>query len=296
MKNAGLHFKTITVATDLSYTSSSALRYAQALAAFHHAALSVVHVIDPVAYAFPDGEPSFHEAGRAAQEELKRIEAETRLMGIPVHSVIETGTICERILEAVKNRHADLLIVGTQGKSEAGRMALGRVARRLLAKAPCPIMTVSPDAEASLPWAGCWRRVLAATDFSPASIEALRCAHQLALRQLIALHVSGCKRESDCSSCLGRLRFIAPFNESHTVPVEHIVISGNAGEMIAEHVRKFGVDLVVLGSPANELAEGDLETSTVLQVISSVACPVLCVPQMGQFATPNHLIREVAFA
>lgn len=296
MENGSLHFKTITVATDLTYTSSSALRYAQALAVFHHAALCVVHVIDPVGYAFPCGEPLFHEGGRAAHEELKRIEEETRLMGIPIHSVVETGTICERILEAVKNSHSDLLILGTQGKTEAGRIALGRVARRLLAKAPCPVMTVSPDAEASLPWAGCWRRVLAATDFSPTSIAGLKCAHQLALRQLIALHVSACQREGDCSCCRGRLRFIAPFNESHTVPVEHIVTSGNAGEMIAEYAHKYGVDLVVLGSPADELAEEDLETSTVLQVVSNVACPVLCVPVARRSATVNGMIREVAFA
>src|SRR5271170_5742957 len=128
MQHGSLKFKKIVVATDLSHAAPSALRYAQALAVFHHAALFVVHVIDPVGYAFPQGEPLLHEAGRAAEEELKRIEAETWLMGIPIHSVVETGTICERILEAVKNSHADLLIVGTQGKTEAGRVALGRSA------------------------------------------------------------------------------------------------------------------------------------------------------------------------
>lgn len=296
MQTPNLKFKTIAVATDLSHVSSSALRYAQALALFHHATLFVVHAIDPLAYAFPHGEPSFHAAGHAAETELQRIEEETRLMGIPVHSVMETGTICERILEAVRNNHADLLIIGTQGKTEAGRMALGSIARRLLAKAPCPVMTVSPDAEPSLPWAGCWRRVLAATDFSPASIAALKCAHQAALRQLITLHVSGCQREGDCSSCRGRLRFLAPFNESHTVPVEHLVISGSAGEVIADYARKYAVDVVVLGSPANELSEEELNTSTVLQVISNVGCPVLCVPEMHRHNSAAACIGEVAYA
>ena len=298
MQHGSLKFKKIVVATDLSHISSSALRYAQALAVFHHAALYVVHVIDPMAYAFPSGEPSFYAADQAAREELRRIEEQTRFMGIPVHSAVETGTICERILEAVKNSDADLLMLGTQGKTEAGRVALGKIARRLLAKAPCPVMTVSPGAEASLPWAGCWRRVLAATDFSTASISALQCAHQLALRQLIALHVPGCPGDSDrdCSCCKGRLRFIAPFNESHTVPIEHVVIPGNAGETIAECAQKYGVDLVVLGSPANELAEEDLETSTVLQVISSVTCPVLCVPATHRSIENADVIQEVTFA
>ena len=90
-----------------------------------------------------------------------------------------------------------------------------------------------------------------------------------------------------------RLRFVAPFNESHTVPVEHIVASGPAGKVIAEYAEKFGADLVVLGSLENELAEEDFATSTVLQVISKVKCPVLCLPLVTN-ARPAELTYEVA--
>ena len=160
-----LQFKTIAVATDLSDTSSSTLRYAQAMARTYQSTLVLVHVIDPVAYAFPDGAPSLLAANAAAAAELKRIEEETSALGIPVHSVIESGIAYERILHAMSNHHADLLVLGTRAKTDAGRAALGTVARQLLAKSRCPILTVSPDAVKSLPWGGCWRRVLAATDF-----------------------------------------------------------------------------------------------------------------------------------
>jgi hypothetical protein len=117
----------------------------------------------------------------------------------------------------------------------------------------------------------------------------------MVFRQLIALHVSECERECACSSCGGRLRFLAPLNESHTVPVEHIVVSGDAGVRIAEYAQKFGVDLVVLGSPSRELTEEDLETSTILHVVSNVRCPVLCVPAIRRSTNSGSLIREVAF-
>jgi nucleotide-binding universal stress UspA family protein len=293
MQNGNLKFKTIVVATDLRYAASSALRYAQCIARIHGSTLVVVHVIDPIAYAFPHGAPAFQAADQAAFEELKRIEEETSRLGIPVHSIMETGTVCERILQAIEDHNGDLLVLGTRGKTAAGRVALGTVARQLLARASCPIMTVSPEADATLPWVGCWRRVLAATDFSPASIAGLRCAHQVALRQLIALHVSNCQETRECSRCQGRLRFFAPFNESHTVPVEHIVTPGHAGEKIVEYAWKYAVDLVVLGSPTNELVEEDFQTSTVLHVISNVSCPVLCVP-VAKTASPVELIRAVA--
>jgi nucleotide-binding universal stress UspA family protein len=270
-----LKFRTIAVATDLSDPASAALRYAQAMARMYKAILVVVHVIDPLAYAFPEGAPRYVTANQSAIAELRKIEEETSALGIPVHSVIESGIVCDRILQALKDYNADLLVLGTRAKGEAGRVALGTVARQLLAKSRCPILTVSPEAAKSLPWAGCWGRVLAATDFSPASIRALRCAHQVALRQLIVLHAPECAKAAGCQE---RLRFLAPFNESHTVPVEHVVAAGNAPERIFEYAQKFAADLVVLGSPESELTEEDFHTSTVLQVVSKVRCPVLCLP------------------
>ena len=287
-----LQFKTIAVAIDLTESASAALRYAQAMARMYDSTLVLVHVIDPLAYAFPNGAPSLLNANTAAAAELKRIEEETSALGIPVHSVIESGIVCERILQAMSEHHAELLLLGTRAKTEAGRVALGTVARQLLARSRCPIMTISPDALNSLPWAGCWRRVLAATDFSPASVRALQCAHQVALRQLVLLHVPRGENSNEDLRYLERLRFLAPFNESHTVPVEHIVASGSAGKVIAEYAEKFAADLVVLGSPENELAEEDFATSTVLQVISKVKCPVLCLPFVKN-ARPAGLTNEV---
>src|ERR1700691_4968245 len=91
-------FKTIVAAIDFSEESSAALRCAQELARLQHAMLLLIHVIDPVGYAFPSGAPEKVEQDKAAREELSRIEAEVRQQGIPVHSRVETGIVCERIL------------------------------------------------------------------------------------------------------------------------------------------------------------------------------------------------------
>lgn len=295
MRASTLTFKTIVVATDLSHQSSFALRYAQAIAHEHSSTLVLVHVIDPVSYAFPNGTPDAFAANQAARMELSQIEEEARRQGITVHSVVESGVICERILQSLADHHAELLVLGTRAKTEAGRVALGTVARQLLAKAPCPVLTVSPDAEASLSSAGRWRRVLAAIDFSAASVAALHTAHGVVRDQLLVLHATRCGNEHCCSNCLERLRFLAPINESHTVPVDHVVKSGNAAEVIADHAESLHADLVVLGSPENELSAEEFLLSTVLEVISRVGCPVLCVPASGNPASAE-LIREIAFA
>ena len=295
MKNDNrLQFNTILVATDLSEAGSTALRYAQAIAVMHKSVLVVVHVIDPVSYAFPEGLPASAAADQAARDELKRIEEETNRQGIPMHSVVETGIVYERILQAVRDHNADLLVVGTRARTGIGKAALGTVARRLLAKAACPVLTVPPDADKYLHWAGRWRHVLVATDFSDASLSALGHAQRIADEQLIVLHATASAKTGMREGHLEKLRFLAPFNESHTVPVEHVVTPGEAGEVISQHARKLHADLVVLGSPVDELSDEDFHSSTVLRVISGVNCPVLCVPSLADLPTPNAL-REVTF-
>ncbi|HTY83997.1 MAG TPA: universal stress protein [Silvibacterium sp.] len=290
-----LQFNTIVVATDFTDPSSSALRYAKAIALRHKSVLIVVHVIDPVSYAFPEGIPKYAAADQAAREELKKIEEETRHHGIPIHSVVETGIVYERILQAVEDHHGDLLVLGTRAKTGIGRAALGAVARRLLAKAGCPVITVPPNSESHLPWAGHWRHVLVATDFSAASLSALGHAQRVAYEQLMVVHVAEDTSESDCHRYIEQLRFLAPMNESHTLPVEHVVSPGEAGKVIADHAKKFHADLVVLGSPVVELAEEDFHTSTVLQVVSQVDCPVLCVPCVP-YPVVNNIVNEVALS
>ena len=81
-------------------------------------------------------------------------------------------------------------------------------------------------------------------------------------------------------------------NESHTVCVDHIVTSGEAGPVIVDFALTRQVDLVVLGNPATMLSERDLETSTVLQVISGVHCPVLCIPSSRQEKNRTELATE----
>ena len=158
-------------AIDFSEESSAALRCAQELARLQHAMLLLIHVIDPVGYAFPAGAPPAVDHDKAAREELARIETEVRKQGIPVHSRVETGIVCERILLSLRDHKAALLVLGTKAITGAGRAALGLVTRQLLAHSPCPILTVAPENPKRPRNFGQWNNVLAATDFSAGVAE-----------------------------------------------------------------------------------------------------------------------------
>ena len=288
-------FKTIVVATDLTHSGSCALQYAQRIAQLHQSKFVVEYVIDPAGYAFPEGMSESVASDQRTRDALRQIEDEISDQGIPTHSAVETGVIYDCILQAAIDHQADLLVLGTRAAAKIGRAALGTVARRLLATAPCPILTVPPAANSNIASAGDWNNVLVATDFSDASLDALNRAQAIVRRQLIVLHVTDDPASSSHQRHLELLRFLAPFNESHTVPVEHVVAAGEAGKVIAEHADRLHADLVVLGSPIDERDDEEFETSTVMKMISNVSCPVLCVPS-ARDASVADVVNEFALS
>jgi len=289
-----LPFHTILVAADLSDETSHALRFAQQIAALHHSMLVVVHMIDPAAYAFPEGVPPSVTVDAAGRAQLADIEAETRAQGIPIHSIMETSVVYDRLLQAARDNHADLLVLGTRAEAAVGRAALGMAARHLLAKAPCPVLTVPPDDETMLEKPGRWPRVLVATDFSPTSLSALHHAQGIVDSRLTVLHAAGDATAETCDRYLERLRALAPAEEANAIPIEHVVIPGEAGQVIVDRARAFMADLVVLGSPLNQPMEQDYEHGTIVQVIANVSCPVLCVPP-ALCSSAAEVAREFAF-
>lgn len=288
-------FRTIVAAVDFSEESSAALRCAQELARLQHAMLLLIHVIDPVGYAFPEGAPEAVDRDKAAREELARIEAEVRQQGIAVHSRVETGIVCERILLSLRDHKAALLVLGTKAITGAGRAALGMVARQLLAHSPCPILAVGPENPKKPMKFGRWNNVLAAIDFSSASLSALHYAQRVASGHLIVMHSARCGRHLECPNCLERLRFLAPFDEAHGLPVDHAVMGGDPAGMIAATAKELRPDLIVMGAPSPAHTEHDLAHSTVVQVIAAVQMPVLIVPESRE-RYADQLIEEVATA
>ena len=128
---------------------------------------------------------------------------------------------------------------------------------------------------------------------STASLSALHYAQSIAGRHLIVIHSARCGRHLDCPNCLERLRFLAPFDEAHGLPVDHAVTGGDPALVIIDATERLKPDLIVLGAPSAAHAEHDLDASTVVRVISAVRVPVLIVPE-SRVRLEDEVIAEVA--
>ncbi len=141
-------FNKIVYVGDLSGEASYGLRYAQQLARERHAELVLVHSLDPIVYALPGA--ALGEG--AAHAELAAMEHDPRRHGANHDSLVQREQICAEIVGEAKRHSASLLILGTAGRTAAGRIALATLARLLIADTPCSILTIpTPPESAALP-------------------------------------------------------------------------------------------------------------------------------------------------
>lgn len=110
-----------------------------------------------------------------------------------IETVVREGAAAAEIAQEATRINADLLVIGTHGRSGFERLLLGSVAEKVLRKATCPVMTVPgrlPDAGPADPVL--FKRILCPVDFSQSSLHALKYATSMAQEadgQLTVLHV-----------------------------------------------------------------------------------------------------------
>lgn len=135
--------------SDFSSASGAAFGRAVAMAKANRAQLLLVHVLAPSVpiagegYMSPkvyeDLEASAHAYG---QKRLSALQAKARKAGVKAVTLLLDGVAHERIARAAKSKKADLIVIGTHGRTGFAKFFLGSVASRVVAVAPCPVLTV----------------------------------------------------------------------------------------------------------------------------------------------------------
>jgi nucleotide-binding universal stress UspA family protein len=150
-------FSKIVAATDFSEDSNLALGFAEELARKFSAEILVLHVDQPLAPVMmtPELGPAMdvgamsrigEEQRLLAQRELDRIVGKLRDSGLKVRSLLRVGSPFLEILHTAQGEGADLIVLGTHGRTGLAHVLMGSVAERVVQKAPCPVLTIRhPD-------------------------------------------------------------------------------------------------------------------------------------------------------
>jgi universal stress protein E len=145
--------KTFLVPTDFSDCARKATEEALMLAESFRGRIIFFHVVDlyplyTVAYADDFGVSV--PLPPPAPEVIER-EWQDFLSGLPVENVewgkyTEEGEAATTILQQAEQKQADLIVMGTHGRTGLEYMLLGSVAEKIVRGAHCPFLTIRPEA------------------------------------------------------------------------------------------------------------------------------------------------------
>src|SRR5574341_1662480 len=135
--------------SDFSRASWAAFVKAVEMAKMNRAELLLVHVLAPVIPIVCDGyvSPKLYEeietsARAQAQKQINLLVAKAKKAGVRAKGLLMEGVPHEQIARAARSKRADLVVIGTHGRTGLAKFFLGSVAGRVVAIAPCPVLTV----------------------------------------------------------------------------------------------------------------------------------------------------------
>ena len=142
----------ILCATDMSPASEPAMRAAFDFGRRLDAIVYVLHIVEPPYRAVPWFTPApldqeFMKAlgdrhEEAALEELGKTIKGALPEGARAEPLVRIGTPVDGVLAAAKDLDADLIVLGTHGRTGLAHLALGSVAERVVRAATIPVLTV----------------------------------------------------------------------------------------------------------------------------------------------------------
>lgn len=293
-------FSRILYATDLSPESLPAFHHAAAIARWYEAPLTVLHVVpgfDPLPAPAEWVGGTMPPPRIPTPDEVREVMAAQlpleQMAGLPCETVARAGDPARVIVDEAVARHADLVVVGTHGRSGVARFLLGSVAERVVHLAPCPVLTV-PSGAAHAP--ASFRRILCPVDFSPASEQAVGFALDLARQAeggVTLLTVVEWLAEDDPSGTAGpdlaglratlaqdakaRLEALVADEPRTGCTIDEMVGTGRAHREVLRVAAERKADLVVMGAQGRGGAGLALFGSTTQQVLRGATCPVLVV-------------------
>jgi nucleotide-binding universal stress UspA family protein len=141
-------FRNILLATDGSAASEHAAQLAVQLARVHDAKLTALYVVDPYPYlgigeANPVGFQAYMSAAlqHAAQAHARVMALCDKAPGVNmVPRLAEDVTASTGILQSASQIAADLIVVGSHGRSGVARLMLGSVAAKVVAESTIPVL------------------------------------------------------------------------------------------------------------------------------------------------------------
>jgi nucleotide-binding universal stress UspA family protein len=286
----------ILFATDFSDVSRAALPFALELARWYGGKIFVTRVVPYEPYLSVPLEPipiDLDMAWNREKQSLAEFVSGNAFGDVAHEEILQRGELGEAISDLIETKRIDVAVVGTHGRHGLKKLMLGSAAEKIYRQAPCPVLTVGPDAAQCCGQHWQLRQILFPTDFSQTSLHALPYAVSLAEEnqaKLIFLHampliareypvVPPEYKESVEMNLRHRLEPLIPAEPWYQS--EFMVSFDFPAPTITRVAQQRKADLIVMGvgKPAIAALKSHQPWSIASDVVGTAPCPVLTVRQ-----------------
>ena len=279
----------ILVPTDMSDFASLALRYGAMFRDRIGAALTVmfadeVHVPAdlfevPIGY-YLDNAPLSRERLQARLDEYAK-----GLIGGPYETAIVQDSPSRAIVRMARSTRADLIIMGTHGRTGIRRAVLGSVTENVLRETEVPVLTVTPNRMQSRTEPAI-RRILCPVNFTHIARVALEHACNAAEAFDAELNVIYVVEGIDAAQAdrveIAFEQWVDPQVRDRCRFSRLVVQDGNPAERVLAAARSSSADLIVVGAQHRFFSDATVIGTTTERVTRFAGCPVLTVVRQAR--------------
>jgi nucleotide-binding universal stress UspA family protein len=267
-------FAQIIAATDFSESAACALLHATKFAKTFGSRLSVLHADGLLVHAMK-GSPQFKAIESTVEDYLLQ-----HLGDFPQATTLLSGEPpADAILSAADQVDADLIVLGTRGRSGVARALLGSTAEKVTRHATRPVLTTKTcDSEevARAPVA----RILCPVSYTHVGRSAFQYAVSVAERfnaEVLVLHIIERASTDDLTTEIDRLAQWAG-EVPRSVLLRLLIERGEAAQMVLRYGEQTKIDLLIIGGQRRQSGNVTVLGSTTEALTRSAPWPVLMVP------------------
>jgi nucleotide-binding universal stress UspA family protein len=278
---------TILFATEIPATER-AFNFALAEARESAADLILFHAYDTLVVAASETSGiRYYDYAAAARAEIKHLEPlaeRAREAGIKCEVVVRPGLAADQILEYLRQRPIDRIVMGTHSPGPIGKLLVGSVAEAVLRSANVPVFTIGPEVVDGAYRNFATRTILSAVSLIESSYVVATFTAKMALHHGARLVLQHVIRPQDRAEVLaGRtieeieadVLCLIPTELREKISIQTIVVPGDPTEELLYQSRAQQADLIILGAHGASAFAAIARHGIVYKVLAHSHCPVI---------------------
>jgi nucleotide-binding universal stress UspA family protein len=264
----------------LSFAVAQAKEFGAHLILFHAYDTMVVAASETSGIRYYD----YAAAARAEVQHLDPLAAKIRSERVSCEIVVRPGLAADQILNFLRERVVDRIVMGTHSPGPIGKLLVGSVAEAVLRTAKVPVCIIGPEAVDARYRNYETHSILCAASLNDDSYVVAAFAAAVAAQEdarLILQHVI--KPQERAEVLAGRtledieadLFALVPQDMRNVIAVQTIVVPGDPTEELLYQARAQQADMIILGAQGASAFAAMARQGVVYKLLAHAQCPVM---------------------